>query len=411
MDQQLTPVVLVVADISGYTDFMWSHRKSVAHSQMIVRELIETLIRQIDAPLKLVELEGDALFMYAAKTEDPVAWDLQGQRLVELISQMFTAFGRSLIEIGSYSTCRCQACSNIFELKLKVVAHSGEGLLNEVGGFSILSGIDTITVHRLLKNSVTLDEYVLMTEAAQRDLPFPAQAGMVEGSETYAIGTFKTFLYRPEYSTEFDEAAIRESFSDSNVAVKILRDEIQNEYTDVACDPSKGFHFNTGRRASEINEYAPEWIDFIPSEVLESFAGMGNPFSLGSLQPGEHVVDVGSGAGLDSLIAAQMVGVDGNVIGVEMTAAMIEKARAAVDTMGSEQVEFREGFMESLPVPNDWADVVISNGCLNLAPDKSLVLGEMFRVLRPGVRLQIADVTALKPVPSEAKQDIDLWTH
>ncbi len=324
---------------------------------------------------------------------------------------MFTAFGRSLIEIGSYSMCRCQACSNIFELKLKVVAHSGEGLLNEVGGFSILSGIDTITVHRLLKNSVTLDEYVLMTEAAQRDLPFPAQAGMVEGSETYAIGTFKTFLYRPEYSTEFDEAAIRESFSDSNVAVKILRDEIQNEYTDVACDPSKGFHFNTGRRASEINEYAPEWIDFIPSEVLESFAGMGNPFSLGSLQPGEHVVDVGSGAGLDSLIAAQMVGVDGNVIGVEMTAAMIEKARAAVDTMGSEQVEFREGFMESLPVPNDWADVVISNGCLNLAPDKSLVLGEMFRVLRPGGRLQIADVTALKPVPSEAKQDIDLWTH
>ena len=138
---------------------------------------------------------------------------------------------------------------------------------------------------------------------------------------------------------------------------------------------------------------------------------MGNPFSLGALRPGEHVLDVGSGAGLDCLIAARMVGVDGHVIGVEMTAAMIEKGRAAADTMGIDQVEFREGYMESLPVPDAWADVVISNGCINLAPDKSLVLNEMFRVLRPGGRLQVADVTVLKPVPSEAKGDIDLWIH
>jgi len=195
------------------------------------------------------------------------------------------------------------------------------------------------------------------------------------------------------------------------VAVKILRDEIQKEYTDVACDPSMGFHFNTGRRAAEINEYAPEWIDPIPAEVVESFAGMGNPFSLGPLQPGERVVDVGSGAGLDSLIAANMAGIDGNVVGVEMTAAMIDKTRAAAAETGTEHVEFREGFTESLPVPDRWADVVISNGCVNLAPDKSLVLNEIFRVLRPGGRLQIADVTVLKPVPAEAKQDIDLWTH
>ena len=411
MDPQPTPVVLVIADISGYTDFMLSHKKAVAHSQMIVRELLETLIREIDVPLKLIELEGDALFMYAAKTVDPGAWELRGQRIVERISKMFTSFGRSIVEIGSYSLCRCAACSNITELKLKIVAHSGEGLLNEVGGFSILSGVDTIIVHRLLKNSVELDEYVLMTEEAHRDLPFPDQKGIVEGSEQYDVGTFKTFLYRPEYSAEFDEVAIRESFSDSNVAVRILRDEIQREYTEVACDPSKGFHFNTGQRAAEINEYDPEWIEPIPSDVVESFAGMGNPFSLGALQPGEHVVDVGSGAGLDSLIAARMVGVDGHVIGVEMTAAMIEKARAAADEMGVDQIEFRDGYMESLPVPDSWADVVISNGCINLAPDKSRVLNEMFRVLRPGGRLQIADVTVLKPVPHEAKQDIDLWTH
>ena len=411
LDQQPTPVVLLIADISGYTDFMLSHRKAVAHSQMIVKELIETLIREIDVPLKLVELEGDALFMYAAKTVDPSAWDLRSQRLVERILQMFTAFGRSIVEIGSYSLCLCEACSNITELKLKMVAHSGEGLLNEVGGFPVLSGVDTIIVHRLLKNSVELDEYVLMTEAAHEDLPFPDQKGIVEGSEQYDVGTLKTFLYRPEYSAEFDEVAIRGSFSDSNVAVKILRDEIRQEYTEVACDPSKGFHFNTGQRAAEINEYDPKWMETIPSDVVESFAGMGNPFSLGTLRPGEHVLDVGSGAGLDSLIAAQMVGVDGHVIGVEMTPSMIEKARAATDAMGIDQVEFREGYMESLPVPDSWADVVISNGCINLAPDKSLVLSEMFRVLRPGGRLQVADVTVLKPVPAEARRDIDLWTH
>jgi 2-polyprenyl-3-methyl-5-hydroxy-6-metoxy-1,4-benzoquinol methylase len=389
---------------------MLSHEKAVAHSQMIIRELIEALIRQIDVPLQLIELEGDALFIYAPKTVDPGAWSRRGQRIVERILQMFAAFGRSIVEIGSYSVCRCPACSNINELKLKIVVHSGEGLLNEVGGFPVLSGVDTIIVHRLLKNSVELDEYILMTEAAHRDLPFPDQ-GIVEGSEQYDVGTFKTFLLRPEYAAEFDEAAIRESFSDSNVAVRILRDEIQREYTEVACDPSKGFHFNTGQRAAEINEYDPEWIASIPGDVVESFAGLGNPFSLGTLQPGEHVLDVGSGAGLDSLIAGQMVGVDGHVIGVEMTAAMIEKAQAAADAMGIDQVEFREGYMESLPVPDAWADVVISNGCLNLAPDKSRVLNEMFRVLRPGGRLQIADVTVLKAVPPEARGDIDLWTH
>lgn len=187
MDQQPTPVVLLIADISGYTDFMLSHSKAVAHSQMIVKELIETLIREIDVPLKLVELEGDALFMYATKTVDPKAWDLRGQRLVERILQMFTAFGRSIVEIGSYSLCLCEACSNITELKLKIVAHSGEGLLNEVGGFPVLSGVDTIIVHRLLKNS-ELDEYVLMTEAAHEDLPFPDQKGIVEGERAVRCG-------------------------------------------------------------------------------------------------------------------------------------------------------------------------------------------------------------------------------
>ena len=146
------------------------------------------------------ELEGDALFMYAAKTVDQSAWDLRGQRLVERILQMFKAFGSSIVEIGSYSICRCEACSNISTLKLKIVAHSGEGLLNEVGGIPVLSGVDTIIVHRLLKNSVDLHEYVLMTETAHRDLPFPDQKGIEEGSEQYDVGTF--MLIMPETSKE-----------------------------------------------------------------------------------------------------------------------------------------------------------------------------------------------------------------
>ena len=220
----------------------------------------------------------------------------------------------------------------------------------------------------------------------------------------------KTYLYFPERVPPLDAEVIRRSFSDSNAAVQILRHEIQREYTEVACYPSRGFHFNTGLAATEITEYDPELVNRIPESVVASFAGMGNPFSLGELSTGECVVDVGAGAGLDTLIAGEMVGPDGVVIGVDMTPAMIEKARAAATDMGLGQVEFREGFAESLPVPDEWADVIISNGVVNLAPDKSLVFKEMFRVLRPGGRLQIADITA-SSVPEGAKRNIDLWTN
>jgi ubiquinone/menaquinone biosynthesis C-methylase UbiE len=143
---------------------------------------------------------------------------------------------------------------------------------------------------------------------------------------------------------------------------------------------------------------------------VESFAGTGNPFSAGQVQPGERVVDVGSGAGFDSLIAARLVGPEGQVIGVDMTAAMREKARAAALTAGLAQVEFREGFAESLPIPDAWADLVISNGVVNLCPDKLAVFGELHRVLRPGGRLQLGDILVQQEVPQDAKDDIDLWT-
>lgn len=195
-----------------------------------------------------------------------------------------------------------------------------------------------------------------------------------------------------------------------DVDVDVLRGAIQKEYDTVALDPGRGFHFHTGRTLTKIVGYEDEWLDGIPEEAIERFAGTGNPFSLGPIRPGERVVDNGSGAGIDSLIAAKMVGPEGRVIGVDMTPSMLERARAAAESAGFGNVEFREGLMEDLPVEDGWADVVISNGVLNLTPNKPRALAEMNRVLAPGGRLQIADILVEKEVSAEAKQKIDLWT-
>jgi len=189
-----------------------------------------------------------------------------------------------------------------------------------------------------------------------------------------------------------------------------LREAIRQEYAEVALKPEQGFHFHTGRPLARMLGYDDHWLEGIPERSIESFAGTGNPFSLGILRPGERVVDVGSGAGIDSLITARMVGSEGWVIGVDMTPAMLEKARRSAYEGGFTTVEFRQGLAESLPVLDSWADVVISNGVLNLTPDKDAALREMARVLKPGGRLQIGDILVQKPVPESAKRDIDLWT-
>ena len=189
-----------------------------------------------------------------------------------------------------------------------------------------------------------------------------------------------------------------------------LRKAIQDEYREVAEHPDKGFHFHTGRRLTQIVGYKNEWLAGVSERAIETFAGTGNPFAMGELREGERVVDVGSGGGIDSLVAARMVGPTGQVIGVDMTPAMLDRARASAKESGLENVEFREAYMEDLPVPDDWATVVISNGVLNLTPDKQKTLGEMFRVLRPGGRLQIADILVSRAVPDAAKKKIDLWT-
>jgi arsenite methyltransferase len=191
--------------------------------------------------------------------------------------------------------------------------------------------------------------------------------------------------------------------------VESLREAIRTEYSLVASEPERGFHFHTGRRLASILGYEDGWLAGIPEPTIASFAGTGNPFAVASLHPGERVVDVGCGAGIDSLIAAGMVGPGGRVVGVDMTEAMVAKARASAVQAGLTNVEFRQGFAESLPVEDGWADVVISNGVVNLFPDKLAGLRQIARVLKPGGRVQIGDILVQKAVGEKGKRDINLW--
>jgi 2-polyprenyl-3-methyl-5-hydroxy-6-metoxy-1,4-benzoquinol methylase len=410
-EPEVQPVLLMLVDISGYTQFMVSHEKEVRHSQTIIGELLESLMHQVDVPLRISSIEGDALFLYAIKSGDEEVWGRRSANLVTRLVGLFRVFAERLEEIQAYSVCKCDACARVGNLKLKVIAHSGEALLTHVGEYPTLSGVDVITVHRLAKNTVHEDEYVLMTESAFQDLQLPEGAAIREGSEEYDTGTFKTYIYLPDVEVHLDADEIRARFSDDNAAVRILRDEISREYTHVATEPERGYHFNTGRPALAMNGYAEEWLEGIPESVIGSFSGMGNPFAMGLPLDGEYVVDIGSGAGVDSAIAARAVGPAGHVIGVDMTDAMLAKANRGKEEMAIDQLEFREGFSESLPVPDGWADLVISNGSVNLSPDKDRVFREIFRVLRPGGRLQIADITVEREIPEGAKRDIDLWTN
>jgi arsenite methyltransferase len=189
-----------------------------------------------------------------------------------------------------------------------------------------------------------------------------------------------------------------------------LRRRISEKYREVATNPELGFHFHTGRPLAGMLGYPDAVVDGLPQGTVESFAGTGNPFLFGDLAPGEAVLDVGCGAGFDTLIAAQQVGPSGSVVAVDMTEEMRAKARAGAQTLGLANVEVREGFAERLPAENNSFDVVISNGVINLCPDKQAVFREMFRVLRPGGRLQVGDILVHKEVPQEAKDDIDLWS-
>jgi SAM-dependent methyltransferase len=188
-----------------------------------------------------------------------------------------------------------------------------------------------------------------------------------------------------------------------------LRCLISDKYTEVARTPEKGFHFHTGKPLALMLGYPEATIDSLPAGTIDSFAGTGNPFSMGQLRPGETVVDIGCGAGFDSLIATRQVGDGGRVISVDMTPAMLEKAADGAREAGVTNIEFHEGLAESLPVADASIDVVISNGVINLCPDKMAVMQEINRALRPGGRIQIGDIVVHKEVPEDAKADIDLW--
>ncbi|OGA01930.1 MAG: hypothetical protein A3H35_10290 [Betaproteobacteria bacterium RIFCSPLOWO2_02_FULL_62_17] len=189
-----------------------------------------------------------------------------------------------------------------------------------------------------------------------------------------------------------------------------LREEVKSKYRDVASNPNGEHHFHTGRPLARRLGYDHALVDSMPDMAVESFAGVANPFSLRTLDAAEKVVDAGSGGGFDCFVAAHQVGPRGKVVGIDMLAEMLEKSRGAATLMGLDQVEFREGLLEQIPVEDGWADVVISNGVINLCPDKKRVFSELWRILRPGGSLQFGDIANGKPVPAAALRDIDLWT-
>lgn len=193
---------------------------------------------------------------------------------------------------------------------------------------------------------------------------------------------------------------------DSNV----LREEVKAKYREVAKEPDGQYHFHTGRPLTRLLNYDAVSVNSLIDAAVESFAGVANPFMMRDLDTGEKVVDAGSGAGFDCFIAASQVGEEGYVVGVDMLPEMLEKSSTTASIMGLENIEFREGLLEKLPVDDNWADVVISNGVFNLCADKKQVFTEVWRVLRPGGRLQFGDIANGNPVPESAIQDIDLWT-
>lgn len=198
--------------------------------------------------------------------------------------------------------------------------------------------------------------------------------------------------------------------SDSEPSLEgVIKDEVLRMYEDVATSPDQEFHFFHGRTAAEMFGYETEWLRRAPEGAVESFAGVGNPHARAELAPGMTVLDLGSGAGLDSIIAAWRVGPAGAVIGIDMNETMLEKARQNVAAVGLENVEVRQGRIEDIPADDNSIDVVISNGVINLSFRKRKVIEELYRVLAPGGRISFTDIVSAKQLASSVVNDPKLW--
>lgn len=190
---------------------------------------------------------------------------------------------------------------------------------------------------------------------------------------------------------------------------ELLRAEVREKYREVAVNPGGVFHFHTGRRLARRLGYPEDLVTRIPETSVEAFAGVANPLAAGAIRTGSRIVDVGSGGGFDSIGAALLTGLQGRVIGVDMTPEMLERSRKAAAEAGLDNIEFRQGIAEELPVEDGWADLVISNGVINLVADKAQAFSEINRVLRPGGILQFGDIANGVPVSEKARRNIDLW--
>jgi len=195
-------VFLIITDISGYTSFMVAHRTALMHGQLIISELTKAIIKQVEIPLEISKLEGDAVFLYAV-ADDPKSRDDLPRQIGGKLKSFLTAFSDKLQELSQSNTCPCETCTNMDKLSLKIVVHSGRALFYELGRFQELSGVDVIIVHRLLKNSVPAKQYILLTAAAYQGLQAAVDFPVTPGTETYEeIGQIATYVYLPELTLE-----------------------------------------------------------------------------------------------------------------------------------------------------------------------------------------------------------------
>jgi class 3 adenylate cyclase len=209
MDSRTEHVVLIIADISGYTRFMLANQTALVHGQMVITKLLEAIIREVEIPLEVKEIEGDAVFLYAIKPDDEAKWEEVRRLIGRKLVSFFEAFARGILVGSEFALCSCPSCQNIDQLKLKIVVHSGEVVFHKVGPFSDLSGVDVILAHRLLKNSIPSDEYVLMTESAYREIEFPTEVEVKRGEEHYeGFGAIQTYAYLADGTSAPDPAAV-----------------------------------------------------------------------------------------------------------------------------------------------------------------------------------------------------------